>query len=72
RALIGHGAGYGVPDKLYNAFGKDADHIFNVDPVSIWLVKPELLKEGLGDITKMVGEEYKKAEPDTKEFSAHV
>lgn len=72
KAIIGHGAGYGVPDKLYDAFGSDADHIFNVDPVSIWLVKPELLSEGLGDVTQMVGEKYKEAEPDTKEFSAHV
>ena len=38
RALIGHGAGYGVADKLYDAIGKDADHIYNVDPVSIWLL----------------------------------
>ncbi len=72
KALIGHGAGYGVPDKLFEAFDKDANHIFNVDPVSIWLVKPDLLKAGLGDITKMVGERYRKEEPDTKEFSAHV
>ncbi|MCG8695915.1 MAG: ABC transporter substrate-binding protein, partial [Minwuiales bacterium] len=72
KALIGHGAGYGVPDKLFEAFDKDANHIFNVDPVSIWLVKPELLQAGLGDITKMVGEQYRKEEPDTKEFSAHV
>jgi branched-chain amino acid transport system substrate-binding protein len=72
KALIGHGAGYGVPDKLFSTFGNDVNHIFNVDPVSIWLVKPELLAAGLGEITKMVGEEYKKAEPDVKEFSAHV
>ncbi len=72
KALIGHGAGYGVPDKLFDAFGQDANHIFNVDPVSIWLVSPEVLQSGLPDITQMVGEQYKKAEPDTKEFSAHV
>lgn len=72
KALIGHGAGYGVPDKLYDTFGKDSDYIFNVDPVSIWLVKPELLKPGLGEITQMVGEKYKEAEPDVKSFSAHV
>ena len=40
--------------------------------MSIWLVKPDLLKPGLGSITKMVGDEYKKAEPDVKTFSAHV
>lgn len=72
KALIGHGAGYGVPDKLYKTFGADIDHIFNVDPVSIWLLDPKTLKPGLGDVTKMVGEEYKKAEPDVKSFSAHV
>jgi branched-chain amino acid transport system substrate-binding protein len=72
KALIGHGAGYGVPDKLFGTFGNDVNHIFNVDPVSIWLVKPELLKAGLGDITKMVGDAYMKAQPDTKTLSAHV
>jgi branched-chain amino acid transport system substrate-binding protein len=72
KALIGHGAGYGVPDKLYETFGSDSDYIFNVDPVSIWLVKPDLLKPGLGKITQMVGEKYKEAEPDVKAFSAHV
>ena len=40
--------------------------------MSIWLVKPELLKSGLGEITQMVGDEYRKAEPGVKEFSAHV
>ena len=72
RALIGHGAGYGVADKLYDAIGKDADHIYNVDPVSIWLLSPKSLAPGLASITKMVGEEYMKARPDTKVKSAHV
>tara|TARA_B100000287_G_scaffold435427_1_gene503669 strand:+ start:1093 stop:2394 length:1302 start_codon:yes stop_codon:yes gene_type:complete len=72
RALIGHGAGYGVADKLYDAIGKDADHIYNVDPVSIWLLSPKSLSPGLPAITKMVGEEYMKARPDTKVKSAHV
>ena len=72
KALVGHGAGYGVPDKLYEAVGDDANYIFNVDPVSIWLIDPETLRPGLGKITKMVGVEYKKARPDIKTFSAHV
>jgi len=72
KALVGHGAGYGVPDKLYETFGADSDHIFNVDPVSIWLVKPELLQPGLGDVTKLIGDKYKEAEPGVKSFSAHV
>ncbi len=72
RALIGHGAGYGVPDKLYEAFGDDANYIFNVDPVSIWLIDPKTLQGDLGEITEMVGAEYKKAHPDVRTFSAHV
>jgi ABC-type branched-subunit amino acid transport system substrate-binding protein len=72
KALIGHGAGYGVPDKLYEAFGDDANYIYNVDPVSIWLIDPKTLQPGLGKITNMVGEQYKKAQPDVKTLSAHV
>jgi branched-chain amino acid transport system substrate-binding protein len=72
KALIGHGAGYGVPDKLYEAVGDDANFIFNVDPVSIWLIDPKTLTPGLGKVTQMVGVEYKKARPKVKTFSAHV
>jgi ABC-type branched-subunit amino acid transport system substrate-binding protein len=76
KALIGHGAGYGVRDKLYEAFGDGANYIFNVDPVSIWLLDPKTLAPGLGDITKMVGMEYAKnaGTPDMNpaDISAHV
>jgi ABC-type branched-subunit amino acid transport system substrate-binding protein len=72
KALIGHGAGYGVADKLYDALGNDVDHFYNVDPVSIWLLDPQSLKPGLADITKRVGEEYEKAKPGVKVKSAHV
>ena len=76
KALIGHGAGYGVRDKLYEAFGDGANHIFNVDPVSIWLLDPKTLAAGLGDITKLVGMEYAKAagtpDMDPTNISAHV
>ena len=58
--------------KMLDAIGKDADHIYNVDPVSIWLLSPKSLAPGLPAITKMVGEEYMKARPDTKVKSAHV
>src|SRR5438034_2991029 len=36
-ALIGHGAGYGVYDKLKESLGRDVNYFFNVDPISIWL-----------------------------------
>ena len=76
RALIGHGAGYGVPDKLYESLGSAADYIFNVDPVAIWLLDPETLAEGLGEVTTMVGQEYAKSvetpDMDLKRISAHV
>ena len=72
KALIGHGAGYGVADKLYDALGNDVDHFYNVDPVSIWLLDPKSLKEGLSDVTTKVGAEYEKAKPDVQVKSAHV
>jgi len=72
RVLIGHGAGYGVVDKLYAAIGDDADYIFNVDPVSIWLLDPKSLAAGLPEIIAKVGAEYEKAKPNVKTKSAHV
>jgi ABC-type branched-subunit amino acid transport system substrate-binding protein len=71
-ALIGHGAGYGVYDKLKETVGTDVNYVFNVDPISIWLTNEEVLKPGLAEITKMVGEEYVKARPGTVIKSAHV
>jgi branched-chain amino acid transport system substrate-binding protein len=72
KALIGHGAGYGVADKLFDALGSDANYIYNVDPVSIWLLNPKSLAPGLPEVTKLIGEEYMKARPDTKTKSAAV
>jgi len=72
KALIGHGAGYGVADKLYDSIGNDVDYVFNVDPVSIWLLNPKSLKPGLAAITDKVGKEYVKAKPGVKTKSAHV
>ena len=43
-ALIGHGAGYGVYDKLKETVGTDVNYVFNVDPISIWLTNEEVLK----------------------------
>jgi branched-chain amino acid transport system substrate-binding protein len=71
-ALIGHGAGYGVYDKLKEALGTDVNYFFNVDPISIWLTNEKALKPGLAEIIKMVGEEYAKARPATVIKSAHV
>ena len=39
-ALIGHGAGYSQYDKLREAFGKDAEFIYTVDPVPAQLLDP--------------------------------
>jgi branched-chain amino acid transport system substrate-binding protein len=72
RALIGHGAGYGVYDKLKEALGTDVNDFFNVDPISIWLTNQTALKPGLADIISMVGDEYLKARPGTVIKSAHV
>jgi branched-chain amino acid transport system substrate-binding protein len=71
-ALVGHGAGYGVYDKLKEALGKDVNYFFNVDPISIWLTNEKALRPQLVPMIKMVGEEYEKARPGTSLKSAHV
>ena len=71
-AIVGHGAGYGVYDKLKEAIGKDVNHFFNVDPISIWLANEKALKPELAPLIKMVGDEYEKARPGTVVKSAHV
>ena len=71
-ALIGHGAGYGVYDKLKESLGKDVNYFFNVDPISIWLANEKALKPELLPLIKMVGDEYEKARPGTAVRSAHV
>jgi branched-chain amino acid transport system substrate-binding protein len=71
-ALIGHGAGYGVYDKLKESAGKDVNYFFNVDPISIWLANEKSLKKELPTLIKMVGDEYEKARPGTVVKSAHV
>jgi ABC-type branched-subunit amino acid transport system substrate-binding protein len=72
KALIGHGAGYGVYDKLKEALGTDVNYFFNVDPISIWLTNVEALKPALPAMIKMVGDEYVKLRPGTVIKSAHV
>jgi len=71
-ALIGHGAGYGVYSKLKESLGPDANLLFNVDPISIWLANPKALSPELLPVIDMVGAEYMKARPDTVSKSAHV
>jgi len=70
-ALIGHGAGYGVPEKLREALGKDLVGFFNIDPISIWATNLSALTPDLPPIVKMVGEAYDKAQPGNQR-SAHV
>src|SRR5881409_3777728 len=72
HALVGHGAGYGVYDRLKESVGKDASHIFNVDPISIWLANEKALRPELVPMIKMIGDEYEKARPGTHVKSAHV
>lgn len=71
KALIGHGAGYGQIDKLVETFGKDVDHIFNVDPVAAQLLDPKTLKPGIGDLTAEMVKRYK-AKTGAKEVPPHA
>ena len=70
-ALIGHGAGYGQFDKLYNTFKDDANYIYNVDPVAAQLLDPKTLAPGLGDLTKEMVKRYK-AETKADQVPTHV
>jgi ABC-type branched-subunit amino acid transport system substrate-binding protein len=71
-ALVGHGAGYGVYEKLKEGLGADANYIFNTDPISIWLANPKGLDPKLLPVIKMVGEEFDKLKPGVAIRSAHV
>ncbi|HEY9566760.1 MAG TPA: ABC transporter substrate-binding protein [Thalassobaculum sp.] len=70
-ALIGHGAGYGQIDKLTETFGKDADFIYNVDPVAAQLLDPKTLAPGLGDLIAEMIKRYK-AQTGAAEVPPHT
>jgi ABC-type branched-subunit amino acid transport system substrate-binding protein len=70
--LIGHGAGYGVYEKLKEGLGGDVNHFFNVDPISIWLANQKTMDPKLPPVIKIVGEEFDKAKPGIAIRSAHV
>src|SRR3954447_1840554 len=71
-ALVGHGAGYGVYEKLKEGLGSDVNYIYNTDPISIWLANPKGLDPKLPPVIKMVGEEFDKLKPGVAIRSAHV
>src|SRR6267142_1068495 len=62
-ALVGHGAGYGVYEKLKEGLGPDANYIFNTDPISIWLANQKSMDPKLLPVIKMVGGEFDKVKP---------
>ncbi|MDQ8731590.1 ABC transporter substrate-binding protein [Bradyrhizobium sp. LHD-71] len=71
-ALVGHGAGYGVYEKLKEGLGTDVNYIFNADPISIWLANEKSLDPKLLPVIKTVGEEFDKVKPGMAIRSAHV
>src|ERR1043165_4018259 len=71
-ALVGHGAGYGVYEKLKEGLGTDVNYVFNTDPISIWLANQKSMDPELPPVNKMVGEEFDKAKPGVAIRSAHV
>ncbi|THD60030.1 MAG: ABC transporter ATP-binding protein [Bradyrhizobium sp.] len=71
-AIVGHGAGYGVYEKLKEGLGPDANYIFDTDPISIWLANPKGLDPKLLPVIKMVGDEFDKIKPGVAIRSAHV
>ena len=71
-ALVGHGAGYGVYEKLKEGLGADVNYIFDTDPISIWLANEKTLDPKLLPVIKMVGEQFDKLRPGVAIRSAHV
>jgi ABC-type branched-subunit amino acid transport system substrate-binding protein len=71
-ALVGHGAGYGVYEKLKEGLGPDVNYFFNADPISIWLSNPKTLDPKLPSEIKFVGDEFDKVKPGVAIRSAHV
>jgi len=71
KALIGHGAGYGQIDKLVETFGKDVDHVFNVDPVAAQLLDAKTLKPGIGELTAEMVRRYRE-KTGAKEVPPHA
>src|SRR5438045_6136228 len=70
-ALVGHGAGYGVYEKLKEGLGTDVNYFFNTDPISIWLANQKSMDPKLPRVIKMVGEEFDKAKPGVAIRPAH-
>jgi ABC-type branched-subunit amino acid transport system substrate-binding protein len=71
-AIVGHGAGYGVYEKLKEGLGGDANYLFNTDPISIWLANQKTMDPKLPAVIKTVGEEFDKLKPGVAIRSAHV
>jgi ABC-type branched-subunit amino acid transport system substrate-binding protein len=71
-AIVGHGAGYGVYEKLKEGLGGDANYLFNTDPISIWLANQKTMDPKLPPVIKTVGEEFDKLKPGVAIRSAHV
>jgi branched-chain amino acid transport system substrate-binding protein len=71
-ALVGHGAGYGVYEKLKEGLGSDVNYFFNADPISIWLSNQKTLDPKLPSEIKFVGDEFDKVKPGVAIRSAHV
>ena len=71
-AIVGQGAGYGVYEKLKESLGPDANYLFNIDPISIWLTNPKSLDPSLPPMIKYIGEEFDKVKQGMAIRSAHV
>src|SRR5262249_3647614 len=72
QALVGHGAGYGVYEKLKEGLGNDVNYFFNTDPISIWLANQKGMDPKLPPEIKLVGDEFDKIKPGVAIPSANV
>lgn len=58
KALIGQGAGYGQLDRLYEAVGKDVDHVFNADSASAQLFDAAKLRPEVAALSQEFVKRY--------------
>lgn len=71
RMLIGHGAGWSQIDRLTETFGKDVNHMCNVDPAATEMLDWSKLQPGVGDLAKVFVDRYR-AKHQVRDLPTHA
>ena len=71
RMLIGHGAGWSQIDRLTETFGKDVNHMCNVDPAATEMLDWSKLQPGVADLAKTFVDRYR-AKHQVRDLPTHA